>query len=276
MTPDWPGHLSRFHDERSGITESVLGRAEAGSVGNPYSWLVEPLRTETGPILDLACGSAPTGPLLAGSGWFGVDDSPGELALAAAAGRGPLVRARADQLPVADGSVDAVCAAMSLQVLMPLEAVLAEVRRVLRSGGRVVALVPAGLGPRRGVLVWWRVLRALGVRSPPWPNPQGLHGLAGTLRGSGFVVNSDERRFFQREIADPTEAALLIDSLYLPGVAPVRVRSATHVLGRWARPGRTLPLPLRRVVAHLPDGVDRPRDARGEWFRLGRSPGRIR
>lgn len=71
MTPDWTGHLGRFHDERPGITETVLGRAEMGSVGNPYSWLVEPLRTETGPILDLACGSAPTGPLLAGSWWFG-------------------------------------------------------------------------------------------------------------------------------------------------------------------------------------------------------------
>jgi hypothetical protein len=89
--PHWPTYLADYHDERPGITELVLARAVAGRHRTPYAWLVEPLRGMGGPILDLACGSAPTRPLLSKALWIGVDASPGELAVAATAGRGPLV-----------------------------------------------------------------------------------------------------------------------------------------------------------------------------------------
>jgi SAM-dependent methyltransferase len=163
------------------------------------------------------------------------------------------VRGDAGALPVADGVVGSVCAAMCLQVLTPLDVVLAEIRRVLRPGGTIVALVPSRLGPSLfGVLGWVRVMRALGIGSEPWPNPQARDGLARLLRAHGFVVHSDQRRVFRVEIPDPATAALLIDGLYLPGVDRRRVDQAKHVLASWARPGRGLPVPLRRVVAHLP------------------------
>ncbi|WP_169501785.1 nitrate/nitrite transporter NrtS [Kribbella catacumbae] len=249
---DWPRYLAGYHRDRPGITERLLTRAAAGRGTGPYPWLVEPLRD--GPILDLACGSAPTRPLLRTARWIGIDASANELAVAAVAGRGPLVRGDAGALPVADGAIDSVCAAMCLQVLTPLDLVLAEVRRVLRPGGMVVALVPSrpGLDPL-GILGWVRVMRALGIRSQPWPNPHARDGLARLLRSHGYVVDSDQRRVFHVEIADPAEAALLIDGLYLPGVDAGRVDQAKHVLASWARPGRRLPLPLRRVVARLPD-----------------------
>ncbi|WP_199434734.1 nitrate/nitrite transporter NrtS [Qaidamihabitans albus] len=139
-----------FHDERPGITEMLFARAVADQHAKPYPWLVEPLRGTTGPVLDLACGSAPTRSLLGRQRWVGVDSSAGELGVAAAAGRGPLVRGRAESLPVADDSIAAVCAAMSLPVLSPLEEVLAELKRVLRPGGRVVALVRT----RRHAMAW--------------------------------------------------------------------------------------------------------------------------
>ncbi len=251
--PEWSRYLGDFHDDRPGITEQVLATATTDGRDTPYRWLAEPLADSHGPVLDLACGSAPTQPLLASSRWLGVDLSAGELALAHTAERGPLVRARADRLPLADDAVAAVCAAMSLQVLTPLDDVLREVVRVLRPGGRIVALVPASLErPRRGALMWWRLMRALGVRTQPWPNPQALDGLADVLREHGFVLDADERRVFRREIADPAQAGVLIDSLYLPNIEPERVAAAVRTLARWARPGRSLPLPLRRVTAHVP------------------------
>lgn len=248
----WPRYLARYHDARPGITELLLEQATDRRAERPYSWLLEPLPGRHAVILDLACGSAPTHELVPDARWLGVDLSAGELALAVAAGRGPVVRGRAEQLPIADNSVGAVCAAMCLPVLTPLDEVLAEMKRVLRPGGTLVALVPSRMWFGRGLLGWWRVMRALGIRSQPWPNPDARDGLPTILRAHGFVVDASERRVFRREIGDPRAAALLVDGLYLPGIAPDRVEAARAALASWARPGRLLPFALRRVVAHLP------------------------
>lgn len=163
------------------------------------------------------------------------------------------MRASTDALPVASASVDAVCAAMCFPVLTPLEDVLTEVRRVLRPGGTVVALVPSGRGYGvRGLVRWARLMRTLGVRSPPWPNPEARDGLARILRAHGFVLDRDLRRMFRREIAHACDAALVVDGLYLPEVEQARLDAAKTMLASRARTGRWLPFPLRRVVAHLP------------------------
>lgn len=135
----WGGYLARFHSEHAGITERVLRRLD----GCPYQWLAAPLADMTGCIVDLACGSAPTRDHLAENRWVGVDFSHQELGVAVAAGRGPVVQARADALPIGDGIAEAVCAAMALQVLTPLADVLGELKRILRPGGLLVALVPS-------------------------------------------------------------------------------------------------------------------------------------
>ncbi|MQA05025.1 MAG: methyltransferase domain-containing protein [Streptosporangiales bacterium] len=248
---DWRGYLYGFHAAHAGVTERVLARATGRAGGDPYRWLVEPLRDADAPLLDLACGSAPTRALLPGVPWVGVDLSAAELALAVAGGRTPVVRGRADVLPVADGAIGAVCAAMCFQVLEPLDGVLDELRRVLRGDGRLVALVPARAS-WTGVLPWLHVLRALGVRTLRWPNPQALDGLGKVLRAAGFAVDADERRVFRLAVETAADAELVVDSLYLPDVDEERIAAAKQALAGWARPGRRLPLPLRRVVAHLP------------------------
>ncbi|PRW62302.1 class I SAM-dependent methyltransferase [Actinopolyspora mortivallis] len=243
---DWRGYLSAFHDERSGVTERVLTRC----AGDPYGWLTEPLETTTGWIVDLACGSAPTRDRLPGHRWVGVDGSAGELAVAAARGRGPLVRADAEALPFAGGSADVVCAAMSLQLLTPLDGVLARVRRVLRPDGLLAALVPARLGfDPRGLPAWARVLRALGVRGQSWPNPGACDGLGGLLAERGFRVLSSRRRVFGFPVDSAEALGTLLDGLYLPDTSPERIAAARESLAAWARPGRRLPIPLRRVLA---------------------------
>lgn len=242
----WHHYLAGYHDQRPAITERLLTRGDA----SPYSWLVEPLRDVDGPILDLACGSAPTRPLLADNRWLGLDYSAGELGYAAEHGRGPLVRARADALPVATNGIAAACAAMCLQVLTPWDDVLGEITRVLRPGGRLVALVPSagGLTPAQ-LLLWARIMWWLGMRRQPWPNPQARDGLPRLLRRAGFTVQANARRTFTVPLATAADAELLIEGLYLPGVADHRIRTARQRLAALARPDRRVALPLRRVVA---------------------------
>lgn len=242
----WNTYLAGYHDQRPAITERLLTSADA----SPYEWLAEPLRFQDEPILDLACGSAPIRPLLSGAHWVGLDGSTGELGYAAAHGRGPLVRARAEALPVASGSVGTVVAAMCLPVLTPLDAVLREVTRVLRLGGRLVALVPSAGGINATHLVTWaRIMWWLGVWRQPWPNPQARDGVSRVLRQAGFDVQTDERRTFTVPLASPRDADLLIDGLYLPGVSDARIMQSRRRLAALARPGRRVALPLRRVVA---------------------------
>ena len=245
----WQRYLASYHAQRPAITERLLSRADA----SPYTWLAEPLQEVRGPILDLACGSAPTRALLTGPGWFGVDLSAAELGYAAGLGRGPLVRARADALPVAGKAVAAVCAAMCLPVLTPLDAVLGEITRVLGPQGLLAALVPARLDISPSQLtIWLRIMHWLGVRGQPWPSPQARDGLPGVLRQAGFTVRATVRRTFMVPMATPADAGLLIEGLYLPDVDASRVREATQRLSAWARPGRQLALPLRRVLATGP------------------------
>lgn len=247
---EWRRYLTTFHGEDPGITERLFSHLDA----SPYGWLVEALRDETEVILDLACGSAPTRAQLPHHRWVGVDTSRAELAVASAAGRGPLVRAEACEVPLPDRSVGAVCAAMCLQVVTPLGGALGEIIRVLEPGGTLAALVPARLGPSpTGWLGWLRVLRALRVLDPAWPNPEARDGLPRLLRERGFAIRVDQRRTFSLRLDTPESAALLVDSLYLPDTDPDRLIAAKRVLARWARPGRRLPLPLRRVIAQQPD-----------------------
>jgi SAM-dependent methyltransferase len=217
------------------------------SPSGSFSW---PLNAVEGIVLDLACGSAPTRAVLSDTHWVGVDLSEGELTEAARRERGPLVRASADALPMSSDSVAAVCAAMSLPVLTPLPQVLGELRRVLRPGGTLTALVPARSGlSTSGLFGWARIMYALRAVRQPWPNPQARDRLAPLLSTSGFRVRSDDRRVFTLALGSADSAALLVEALYLPGLSPLRAEAAKRALTRWARRGRRLELPLRRVVA---------------------------
>ncbi|WP_435111964.1 class I SAM-dependent methyltransferase [Nocardiopsis synnemataformans] len=245
----WADYLTHFHGERPAVTERLLGLAE----DNPYAWVAEPLHGSFGAVVDLGCGSAPTRTWLPEAYWVGLDSSSGELARAAAGRRGPLVLADAHALPFASDAVSAVCAAMSLQVLVPLDAVLDEVERVLEPDGVMTALVPARLGPTvRGLAAWIRVLAALRTRRLDWPNPQACDGTARLLRARGWTVLSEDRRVLTLRMEEPEHTSLLVRGLYLPRTGEKRLRAAERTLAAWARPGRFVPLPLLRVVARSP------------------------
>ncbi|MPY91850.1 MAG: DUF3179 domain-containing protein [Acidimicrobiia bacterium] len=246
----WDRYVVSFHRGLAGITERVLARARGGGL-DPYAWCAEALPgaaggAAVGPVLDVACGSGPMASHV--SSWIGVDRSGEELAAARAGGRGPLVQALGNWLPVRDGSCAAVVSSMGLQVLQPLEAMVVELARVVRAGGAVVVLLPAGRPlPLRDVVLYVR-LQARLRRRVRYPNDRALG--RGRLRvlaaRHGLHVVEDRRRAFELPLEVGGDAETLIDSLYLPDVSPRERAAALELLRR--RTGGVVGIPLRRVV----------------------------
>ena len=241
---DWPAYVERFHRDHAGITEAMLTRS-LDDGRNAYEWLTEPL-AGGGVTVDLGCGSAPTCALF--DAGLGVDLSMGELRVARSKGRGPLVQASAEAVPLGTASVDTVTAVMSLMVVEDPAVVLAEAARLLRPGGRLAVLLPAQR-PLNSVdrVRYGLLLLALGRSALPFPHPELEPGASARLDAAGFEVISDDYRRFECEIRDRRDADLLVESLYLPGVGERRLRAARWAARHWGRDG--LGVPLRRIIA---------------------------
>lgn len=116
--------LRDFHAARPGITSRAFARS-----GSYERFAAQIPR---GRILDLACGDGHLTRLL---GAIGVDISPEP---------GPHVRARAQALPFADATFDAVACHLAFMLFDDLDAVVGEIARVLRPGGSFHALLGGG------------------------------------------------------------------------------------------------------------------------------------
>jgi SAM-dependent methyltransferase len=243
--PPWEPYLSRFHAERAGITEDLLGRCRADGL-TPYQWCAEPLPAGAAPVLDLACGSGPMAGLL--PGWVGVDRSDGELGAARDRARGPLVHAVATALPFPTAALAGAICSMALQVIDEPGAALCELSRIVQPGGRVVLLLPtSGPVPWRDAMRYLHLQLALRQRIR-YPNdtalaPQPLRTMA---MGAGLQVESDGRAGFLLPIENRAAAHLLLRSLYLPGVSDRRLEAGRQAIERTV--GTVLTVPLRRIV----------------------------
>ncbi len=237
---DWAGYVAGFHQERPGITEDLLSLAFAAGL-TPYAWAGQAVPAG-GRVLDLCCGSAPLRDELTPTSYVGIDLSAAELARAATRGV-PVVRADATRLPLPDACIDAVVVSMAL-MLVPLRETLVEVSRVLRPGGVLVATLPAtGPLPLADVLRYGRLLVALRVRGLGYPNDAELVDFPDV---AGLRVVDDSARAFTFDVDTAARADLLLDSLYLPEVAPERLAAARRVVANWV--GHRVAVPLRRIV----------------------------
>lgn len=240
MRATWRDYLADFHADRPGITEELLDRTRDDHGRTPYGWAATAVPPGS-VVLDLACGSAPMAEVLGGSRYVGVDLSAAELAVAERR-RAPVVQADATALPLIEGAVDVVVVSMAL-MLVPMAPTLAEVRRVLRPGGRLVALLPsAGPLPPADRLRWTRLCWALRKTHLEYPNDEDL-----TRPLPGFDVVHDERVAFRCLVDSEDTARLLLHALYLPDVGPERMARGTAVVTRWV--GKTVTTPLRLLVA---------------------------
>lgn len=173
-TESW---LVDWHARYPGATSRFCARAQPSS----YEWLA----ARTGPgdhVLDLACGDGFLLELLRARGVaraVGLDLSEAELSAARARlGDGvELVAGRAQALPFVDGSFDRVTSHMALMLMLPIEPVVDEIHRVLRPGGRLVAIIgttrPSPPNPEPDA---WRAFLGLCMQEPfagpPLGNPR--------------------------------------------------------------------------------------------------------
>jgi len=121
--------------------------------------LLDAIPLDTRQIVELDCGMAAAAhsllPSLPEAQYLGVDFNPerlgqarSEMDRARIAPRADLRLAPANDIPVNDASVDVVLSIMSLQHMLDVPATLTEAHRVLRSGGRLIAVDPDNLGQR--------------------------------------------------------------------------------------------------------------------------------
>lgn len=132
---------------RAAFWDDSFSARLVGALGAPPCWV------------DVGCGLGHAArelvPRLPGSAYFGVDLDGARLSEARrtlsdspVAERARFVRSRAEALPFAKGSIGAVLTVMTLQHLTDVRAVIDEIARVLRPGGRLVAAEPDNLGMR--------------------------------------------------------------------------------------------------------------------------------
>ena len=143
-------HLRTIHQEHTGFTEVCASFCRDETGRNSYEWLAELVpNNESLRVLDLACGSGPLLKILfdrnKNLNLIGVDMCPEELALAKTRlinSGVNLIESKAQKLTtIDDNSIDIVLCHWALTLMDPILPVLDEVRRVLTSEGRFVALV---------------------------------------------------------------------------------------------------------------------------------------
>lgn len=242
----WDDYLASFHGERAGITEAVLARASADDGSDPYGWILGQLPAE-GVIVDLACGSAPLAARATG-GWIGLDRNRAELDLASRVAPGRVLLADATSAPLGAGAADAVVCSMALMLFAEPDRVVAEMARLLRVGGRLVALLPATAPlTLRDRARYARLLAALRLRRLPFRHERLLGDPRPPITAAGLTLVSADRRRFSYPLTEPADGLRWLRSLYLPGLDARRWRAAQRVVRRWT--GSSIGLPLRRLVA---------------------------
>lgn len=233
--------LVDFHREHPGATPRIFGQGRLSDGRSSYAWLADALPEDARglQVLDLACGDGHLSALLAarGASVVGVDLSPDDLRLAAARGL-PGARfevARAQQLPLATGSVDHALCHLALMLMDEVEEVLREIARVLRPGGTFAAVLGGSTRDGDGWSLFLQRSRELQPEHPQGEmnlgDPRTRHGegLRGLLDGAFEEIELEERTLDMSAPPDVLWARL--SASYLGGMLSEAGRQALQ--GAW-------------------------------------------
>jgi SAM-dependent methyltransferase len=239
--------LRRFH-ARPGQTPVMLGPWRTPEGRTSYDVLVDETAAlpRESRLLDVACGDGHLLSLLAEAGFrdlVGVDQSPEELGRARER-LGPGAELYCQQLPplpLPDRSVDMAVCHMAMMLIEPLEPTLAEIARVLRPGGGLVAILNRYVvHPVYEVFRKWlyRTTAEAGLTRIRLGDPRSktIEGLTELIQGLAFDGESLVIRDFETHMraAPPALWAslrLLYDVCQLPEAAQATVER--RVLRAW-------------------------------------------
>ncbi|NQU38000.1 MAG: class I SAM-dependent methyltransferase, partial [Actinobacteria bacterium] len=202
-------------------------------------------------VVDVASGSAPTAERLRERvAYCGFDRSLGELAVASRHYPDRLfVQADATAIPFATARADAVICSMALMLLDPLIDAIREIARVLRPGGRFVAMYPSlGLPTLREVPTIIALCAAL-RSAPEFPSFLRKSGVAKTFADGGLTLTSYVTRRYTVPIETSVDAERLVTGLYLPSVPAGRIASAQSALAKRAGPTTSVPMHITHITA---------------------------
>ena len=148
-------------------------------------------------VLDLCCGPGNLSLDLARASVVGLDLAPGMLRLAvAAAPAASFVLADAEVMPFVSESFDAVACGHGLQFCPDLGAVLREIARVLRPGGRLAASAPFRSGGRTSNLLEKELDRCL----PPFPTTPDRETTLAVMADPGRLEAAAREAGFDAEV----------------------------------------------------------------------------
>lgn len=142
-------------------------------------------------------------------------------------------RSAVDELPLRTNAVDGLCLTAVLAGASDLDALFAEVRRVLRPAGTLIVVTPSAAARTVAQLR----LRALHRRG--WANRSALDDVGWLLAAADFALLTEDRVAFGLDVPD-ADAARVAARLTAGGLWPPGAPAWAG--GRW-------PVPLRRFVA---------------------------
>lgn len=154
---DWNKYLIEAHNKSPSMTPVAFASYKSKNEQNSYEILSNEIdkillsRDQKDiSILDLACGDGfliqyLTSKLREADNIVGIDMSEGELRLARMKyevnSNIKFYQAKAQNIPLFDNSIDAIICHMAFMLMLPIEPVVSEIHRVLKSGGFFSAVI---------------------------------------------------------------------------------------------------------------------------------------
>jgi ubiquinone/menaquinone biosynthesis C-methylase UbiE len=191
--------MSRFF---AAIYDPFMRSAERACLGE---WRAALLRDAVGDVLEVGAGTGANVPFYASSVHSLLLTEPDPDMLAKLRRRTELahvrVEARAasvEALPFADASFDTVVSTLVLCSVRDVAGALAEMRRVLRPGGRVLYLEHVAADDKPGRLAWQRRLEPLWTRLSG--NCHLTRRTGESIRAAGFVVERETRESMRKAL----------------------------------------------------------------------------